>query len=135
MARTNPPFWRKISDSLVLRVLERLGISALIFVGGLMLASGKGFMEGVFEARIRRSVQPRLGEIMRRVDTLSYEVQEIKMELQKIQRGQREFFGAQMDLNPLFRAAVKMRIEKKKSLGARKRDADETLNFLLEENE
>ena len=128
-------FWNRFTDSLIMRIIEKAGIPLLILITGVVLATGRSMVEGVWDRKVEATMKPRLEVSEKRTDTLAWELLEVKKDLRSIRNSQREFFGAQMDLDPRFRMAVKERVIRKREARQQKRETEEVLNDLLESGE
>lgn len=125
--------WRILTDSLIMKVMEKVGIPLLLLLGGLLLATGQSVIGSVVEKKATAAVQPKISSLTAQIDTLKTEVSKLKTEMGVTKREQLEFFGAQMDADPKLWEAVKQRAANNLATTARKKETEELLKNLSEE--
>jgi hypothetical protein len=126
-------FWRTFADSLIMKVVEKVGVPLLLLLGGLMLATGQSMVGSVMEKKAMAAMQPKIGSLTEQIDSLKTEVSNLKSEIGLTKKEQWEFFGAQMDADPKLWSAVKRRAAHNLATTAQKKETEELLKNLSEE--
>jgi outer membrane murein-binding lipoprotein Lpp len=119
-------------DSLFMRIVEKAGIPLLLFIGGLLLATGQSVVGSVVEKKAQAAVQPRINLMASQIDTLKSDIAALKIEMQAAKMEQREFFGAQMDADSRLRQAVKERAAHNLEAIHKKKETEEMLKNLTQ---